>query len=321
MQRLKSYFKTHLPKIEKNIDIIINEIDPYVRDIARHILKSGGKRLRPMLCILNARAFGYRNDDIYPLSCVLEFIHSATLLHDDIIDNANLRRGNKAAHTIFGETKTILTGDALLALSNQIVTRYENISLLKCLSDAIYKTACGEILEIAKMEKSYISTEEYLEIITGKTAYLIQFSCESGAILAGVKGKKLQSAREFGINLGIAFQLVDDVLDYSFEHNTGKPIGGDLREGKITLPLILYLDTLSTQEKKDLLGQIKSNRLTKEVQDQIIKDINKKGILSQAIEKSEMYLNKARDALSFFPNSLETEILEDVIFFVKKRDK
>jgi len=322
MERLKSYFKNHLPKIENNIQLILRDIDPYVRDVAAHILGSGGKRLRPMLCILIARAFGYTKEDIYPLACVLEFIHSATLLHDDIIDHAALRRGDRAAHTIFGETKTILAGDALLALSNQIVTRYKNISLLSCLSEAIYRTACGEILEIAKMKKNYITSDEYLEIITGKTAYLIQFSCESGAILAGVKKQELKYARSFGLNLGIAFQLVDDVLDYSLNHETiGKPVGGDLREGKITLPLIFYLDTLPKRERETLLATIKAGKLDQKKQTEIIKEINEKGICKKALEESEIYLNRARDALSNFPPSLEKQILEDVIVFVKERNK
>ncbi len=320
MERLKSYFKRHLPKIEENIEILLKDIDPYVKEVASHILSAGGKRLRPMLCILTARAYGYTKEDVYPVSCVIEFIHSATLLHDDIIDRAILRRGKKAAHTIYGETKTILTGDALLALSNKIVTTYNNIDLIKCLSDAIYKTACGEILEISKMEKSWITTEEYIEIITGKTAYLIQFSCESGGILASVGKEKLKSIQDFGLNLGIAFQLVDDILDYSlYSDKLGKPIGRDLQEGKITLPLILYLNTLEKDYATKLIKRIKTGKLTDKEYSTILQEINEKGILKKGLEFSQTYLHKAKTALSNFPPSMEKEILEDVIVFVKNR--
>jgi len=321
MKKLKSYLKKHLPNIEKNISLLLKDVDPYVREIAEHILNSGGKRLRPMLCILTARAYGHNRPDIYPIACVLEFIHSATLLHDDIIDHAEIRRGNKAAHKIFGETKTILTGDALLALSNKIVTNYNNIKLMRCLSEAIYQTCAGEILEIVKMKKSWITKDEYFQIITEKTAYLIQFACESGAILAEADEKDLVSVRKFGLNLGIAFQLVDDVLDYSLnEEKLGKPVGGDLREGKITLPLILYLDTFESSNKIEILKKIKKNELAEEERLKILNDINKKGVLKKSLEACDFYLKEAKQALMQFPNSLEKEILMDVVDFVKNRE-
>lgn len=321
MEKLKSYISTHLPIIEETINNLLKDIDPYVKDIVKHIIDSGGKRLRPLLCLLTAGMFGYRRKDVYPLACVLEFIHSATLLHDDIIDHAPLRRGNKTAHMIFGITKTILAGDALLALSNQIVTKYNNIGLMSCLSEAIYRTASGEILELAQMEKTWITEEEYLNIISGKTAYLIQFSCESGAILAGANDDELSIVRTFGLNLGIAFQLVDDVLDYSLnQEKLGKPVGGDLKEGKITLPLIFYLDSIDNSTRYELLRRIKNSELSEDEINEILHDINKKGILKQALKSSDSFLQKAKDALLFFPNSVEKEILSEVVDFVKNRE-
>lgn len=190
---------------------------------------------------------------------------------------------------------------------------------MRCLSDAIYQTACGEILEIAKMEKSWITDEEYLQVITGKTAYLIQFSCESGGILAGINEKGLAIIRKFGLNLGIAFQLVDDVLDYSLnQEKLGKPVGGDLREGKITLPLIFYLELFNESKRLELLKRIKNNELSENEQLQILHDINQKGVLQKALKSSDDYLQKAKDALMMFPKSLEKEILNEVVDFVKK---
>ncbi len=321
MEKLKTYISKHLPIIEETITFLLKDIDPYVKEIATHIISSGGKRLRPILCLLSAGLFSYRKQDVYPLACVLEFIHSATLLHDDIIDHAPLRRGNKTAHTIFGEAKTILAGDALLALSNKIVSNYNNIGLMRCLSEAIYRTAAGEIMELAYMKKKWLTYEEYLDIITGKTAYLIQFSCESGAILAGANVLELNNIRLFGLNLGIAFQLVDDVLDYSLnQEKLGKPVGGDLKEGKITLPLIYYLESMDDSKRFDLLERIKNNELSDEEHKEILFDINEKGVLQKALQSSDVYIQKAKNALHNLPESLEKDILWEVVDFVKNRE-
>ncbi len=322
MNLLKEYFNEHLPSIESQIQKLVNQMEPMVIPIISHILQAGGKRLRPMLCILTGGALGYHKKDIYAMACVLEFIHSATLLHDDILDNAILRRGRKAAHTIFGITETILAGDALLAISNKIISEYGKISLLKGLSNAIYYTACGEIQELSLIKRPFLSREEYLDIITGKTAHLIQFSCESGAILAEASEEMRRHAREFGLNLGVAFQLVDDVLDYAFySKELGKPLGGDLREGKLTLPLILYLESLPLKEQESLLPKIKEQTLSREEQEKIITEINEKSICEQALEDSRKFLQKARNALSYFPSSREKEVLHEVIDFVRKRKK
>ncbi len=322
MKLLKDYFKEHIPHIESHLKKLVNQMEPMVVPVISHILQAGGKRLRPMLCILTAGALGYHEEDVYPMACVLEFIHSATLLHDDVLDNATLRRGRDAAHTIFGITETILAGDALLAISNKIVSDYGKIPLLQGLSNAIYYTACGEIQELSLIKRPSLSREEYLEIITGKTAHLIQFSCESGAILAGASEEMRKHARDFGINLGVAFQLVDDVLDYAFySKELGKPLGGDLREGKLTLPLILYLETLPSHEQKRLLPRIKAQNLSNKEQDTIIREINERDICEQALEDCKKFLDRARHALSHFPRSKEKDVLNEVIDFVKERKK
>ncbi len=322
MKLLKDYFRENLPPIEKEIRSIVQALEPMVRPVVSHILEAGGKRLRPMLCILTARALGYKREDIYPLACVLEFIHSATLLHDDVLDNAVLRRGQEAAHTIFGITETILAGDALLAISNKIVSQYQDIELMKGLADAIYYTACGEIQELYMMRQEDLTREQYLEIIRGKTARLIQFACESGAMVAGAGEVERHHARSFGLNLGIAFQIVDDVLDYAlYAKDLGKPIGGDLREGKITLPLILYLEGLPEEKRLHLLGKIKAHTLSSQEQRLIIEEINQGAICQRALEDSRTFLEKARSSLLKFPPSREKEVLKEVVEFVRNREK
>ena len=212
MQALRDYIHASLPKIDDCLEREVEALNPVVRPVARHVLQAGGKRFRPLLCMLTAQGLGYRDDGILPLASALELIHSATLLHDDVLDKAEQRRGQQAAHLKYGVTETILAGDALLALANRIVTGFGNVELVACISEAIYRTATGEILEIQRMRQPNLTLDEYLEIIVGKTGYLIQTACQSGAILAG-SSQQLDAARTFGLNLGIAFQLVDDALD------------------------------------------------------------------------------------------------------------
>ncbi len=324
MERLLNYFEQNILIIEEHLCYLIDSLNPVVKPIAEHIILAGGKRLRPFLCILTAKALGYNKEKhLLPLACAIEIIHSATLLHDDIVDNADNRRGKKAAHLIFGITETILAGDALLALANKIVTGYKNVSLVSCISEAIHNTAVGEILEIQKMKEPFLSREEYLDIIKGKTAYLIQSCCQSGAIIAGSDKLLEDAAKNFGLNVGIAFQLVDDALDYNSDSDIdlGKPYGGDLKEGKITLPLILYLETKGIDERKDLLYRIKNKKLTKEEKDFILTEIQNYNIPNNVRKEAEVYLKVAKSYLNYFPSSYEKELLFDIIEFIKSRKR
>lgn len=318
---LKTYFLKHLPAIEDFIDREVQDMDPLIAPLAAHVLKSGGKRLRPMLCITVAEALGSIQKSIYPLAGALEFVHSATLLHDDILDGAELRRGRISTHLLFGQTEAILAGDALLARANRIITNYGILDLLVCVAEAIEKTASGEILEIARMKQPGLSRDEYLEIITGKTAYLMQACAQCGAVLAGAGAKQQEAARQFGANLGIAFQLVDDALDYSASSElSGKPRGGDLQEGKVTLPLIFFLETLQGEERQDLLTKIKNSQLTDNEKKWIIDKINSSNWAWQTRNEADHYLQKAREMLDFFPDSRETGLLRYMLEFIRERE-
>jgi len=232
MQELKARIIAEQPRFNATLATEVGTLHPLVQPVAAHVLKAGGKRLRPLLTLLVARALGYADDDIYPLACSVELLHSATLLHDDILDDADLRRGMAAAHTVFGSTATVLAGDALLALANLIVARYGDPRLTACISEAIIRTATGEIVEIAHMRGTDHGRDTYIDIITGKTAWMLRASCELGALRAGASEEAVRAAAAFGLDLGIAFQIVDDALDFADRADTGKPVGGDLREGK-----------------------------------------------------------------------------------------
>lgn len=320
MRDLQDYIQACLPPIESELVQSVATMNPVVVPVAEHILKAGGKRLRPVLCVMTAQALGPVNESVYPLASALELIHSATLLHDDVLDNAERRRGRTAAHLQFGVTETILAGDALLAMANKIISTYNSVELMALVSEAIYQTATGEILEIQRMRQPVLTREQYLEIIVGKTAFLIQTCCQCGAIWSGASSELLEQARVFGLNLGIAFQLVDDALDYTaMESRTGKPLGGDLREGKLTLPLIFFLQSLEEEDKLTILDKIKDKRLSQNEHQRIMSEIQSRNLADETRSEADLFLQRAADALSRFPGNEYRDLLEQTIAFIRNR--
>ena len=320
--KVKEYLQKELPLINLVLEEELKGLHPSVRQVAEYTLSAGGKRLRPLLTILMGRALGYTDKNLYPLACALEFLHSATLMHDDILDNAHLRRGKKSAHLVFGLTQTVLAGDGLLALANMIVARYNLPPLTHCVAEAILKTASGEIEEIHWLRNPNLTEDTYLQIIEGKTAFLIQAACLCGAIIANSDEYMQDKARVYGLNLGIAFQLVDDALDYtSISAISGKPLGGDLREGKLTLPLILYLKKLDEDKRKNLLSKIAENSLSEEEIEEVITSIQEMGLAEKVRQEAQVFLQKSEKALDNFPDTLEKEILKKILGLVLSRDK
>jgi octaprenyl-diphosphate synthase len=322
MHEFALYQAKERPLVEDCLRRHVATLSPYVRPCAEHVLAAGGKRLRPLLTILTARALGHREDDVYPLASSLELLHSATLLHDDILDGAELRRKMPAAHTVFGETHTILAGDVLLALANTMVASYGKPELTACLSDAILRTASGEIEEIAHIRDVGLTLDGYLDIITGKTACLIESACEAGAILAGASPEDRRAARGYGLNLGVAFQLVDDVLDYtSPKEVSGKPAGADIREGKLTLPLIFWLESLPEDERQAFTKAFKENTLTQDRMDAAVAAVVSGGFAARTREMAQDYLDRARESVAGFPDALETKLLLAALEGMAQRDK
>jgi octaprenyl-diphosphate synthase len=322
MDGLKQFFVKETPPIEAVLRRETTKLLPLVRPVADHVLDAGGKRLRPMLCLLTARAFGFRSDSTYNLAGAFEFLHSATLLHDDILDNADLRRGRPSAHTRFGLHQTILAGDVLLALANRMVADFGQPRLMQSVSEAIMQTASGEVLEVATLGDPALTRAEYLAIITGKTACLIQSACQCGALLAGAPDPQVLAAQEFGLNLGIAFQLVDDALDYAMTAKaTGKPVGGDLKEGKFTLPLLLFLEKRETRIKESLAAAIRGRRLADSEATEIVATVRDGGFAEQTRQEAQTYLVAAEKALQCFPESQERNLLTEALVYVRTREK
>ena len=220
---LKARLALELPPINAALKRAEQDLPEAVRPVARHIFDAGGKRLRPLLTVLTARLCGYDKDDIYDLAVTLEMLHAATLLHDDVLDNAATRRGQAAAHTLFDVTPTILAGDALLSHANAMVADYGDPRLCRCFSEATSRTATGEILEIAAQRRVQTTAGEYEEIVRGKTAWLIRASCQMGALRAGASDALVEAAASYGENVGMAFQMVDDALDFAPKAKPASP--------------------------------------------------------------------------------------------------
>lgn len=318
---LKSRFALEVPKINRALSRAEKTLPPSVQPVAHHIFEAGGKRLRPLLTVLFSRLLGYTESDCYDLAISLEMLHAATLLHDDIIDSADLRRGKPAAHTVFSPTVTVLAGDALLAEGNRIVARFSSTALSDCFARATSETCAGEIAEIAAQRNPDLSEEEFLSIIRGKTARLISCACEMGAILAKADARHIQASADFGENIGIAFQLVDDALDFAPAEDIGKPSGGDLREGKFTMPIRSYQESLSQEERVHFAEAFRKNTFSDADYEHIIREIHTRRFDHYARLEASRFLEKALSALNVLPSASEKELLAQMTDYIRDRKK
>ena len=318
---LKTRLALELPKISAALERAENTLPQEVRPVCHHILASQGKRLRPFLAILFARLLGQKKDDIYDLSVSLEMLHAATLLHDDVLDNASQRRGKPSAHTIYPVTTTILSGDALLAAGNALVARFGNPDLSAAYSRATMATCAGEIAELSSQYSVDNTLDHYIAIITGKTAKLIGAACEMGAIYAHASNDERRASVRFGEAVGIAFQLVDDALDFAKEEETGKPAGGDLKEGKLTLPIRYYRDSLTENDRADFDAQFTQGKLSDALCQKSIESIRANGWDTKTRAYADTYLAQAIEALMTLPDREERGLVRDVTHFVRDRKK
>ena len=226
---------------------------PLVSHVAKYIMFSGGKRIRPLLMVLSARLCGYKGNYDKTLSVVFEYLHAATLLHDDLVDGADIRRGNPVAHSIWGNPATVLVGDFLLARSIAIAAQTHSVPIIDILANTTAQMSEGEIHQMLHRGDLAVEEADYMEVIRRKTAYLIQAACQVGALLADAPWGQVQALADYGHHLGIAFQMADDLLDYTADTRViGKTIGADLREGKLTLPVIYALDRATTEDRRRL---------------------------------------------------------------------
>ncbi len=312
--------KQDLAEVEKVIRARCVSNVSFVTDIAEYVVSNGGKRLRPALCLLTSGLAGASGQKVYDCAAAMEFFHTATLMHDDVIDNANIRRGKTSPNNKWGNHVAVLVGDFFYCQASTLLVNTDNMRIIKCVTDAMLATTEGEILEITKSNDLETLEEDYLKIITAKTAILMKASCEIGGLLGNVSEESVRAMAIYGENLGIAFQLSDDVLDYIAEEDRfGKAPGTDLKEGKLTLPLITALRHCSNDERR----LIKDALITQSVDEQRLQDIiaiiNRYEGLETTLKLAKAYVKRAQEALSLFKPCIEKEALLTLANFVLER--
>ncbi len=292
---------------------------PLVNQIAEYIISAGGKRLRPVLVLLMARAYGYGGDKHHELAAVIEFIHTATLLHDDVVDESSLRRGRQTANALFGNAASVLVGDFLYSRAFQMMVAVDNARVMQIVADATNVIAEGEVLQLLNMHNPDVSEENYLQVIRSKTAKLFEAAAQLGVLIAGAGDDVIEAAGEYGRSLGTAFQLIDDVLDYSGNAgDIGKNVGDDLREGKPTLPLI-YLMENGTPEQRALVRTCIENGDEQHF-NEILAAITSSGALDYTRREAEKAAQRAAAAISGLPNSQFKDSLLQLSAFAVNRN-
>ena len=290
--------------------------------VSRHLISSGGKRFRPLLLLLCARLSGYSGPHAVPMASSIEFIHTATLLHDDVVDRAFLRRGLASANSVYGDGASVLVGDFLFTKAFSMVVQGQSLPILEVVSQSTTRMAEGEVMQLMKTGNPETTEEDYRYVVVNKTAVLISAACQIGALLGGASPEKEKVLVGFGLDLGIAFQLMDDILDYVSEEKTlGKTIGKDLGEGKVTLPLIHTLRMCSPAERTRLAGIIKNPNRSEEDLKYILQRVRDSAGIDYTVRRASDYVDQAKACLASFPAGEAKEALLAIADYTIKRNK
>lgn len=291
-----------------------------VRQVGEYIINSGGKRLRPALVILSSGAFSYTGKHHHNLAAIIEFIHTATLLHDDVVDASELRRSKATANALFGNATSVLVGDFLYSRSFQMMVEVNNMRIMQVLADATNTIAEGEVLQLINCRDPNVNEENYLQVIRYKTAKLFEAATRLGAILSDVSPEEEESMASYGMHLGTAFQLTDDMLDYSGDyHDTGKNLGDDLAEGKPTLPLI-YAMKNGSKAQANIVSKAIQNGGGEGALESVLKVIHETGALDYTRKKAEAESCMATEAISLLPDSQYKKCLLQLAVFAVSRN-
>ncbi len=319
-QRIIEQVLPDLEKVEKALESNLKPNLDLVKEIASHLLFSGGKRLRPLLMIHSARLCGYNNGFEIEFSTIFEYLHAATLLHDDVVDEADIRRGKKAAHTKWSAPKVVLTGDFLLARALDIAAKTKEPDIISVIANITQEMSQGEIDQLAKKGQLDLSEDEYLKVIERKTAVLIQGACQSGAILANAPKEKIEALNTYGFHLGMAFQMADDLLDYTATaEELGKNPGADMREGKLTLPLIYTLAQASLEDRLWIESVISNTEFDlNEFERLKVKLYAYKGI-EYTQRKAHDHVAKAKKCLDIFQDNKSKSLLKLIAEYALER--
>jgi len=313
------YIEDELKMVESLFETHLATETPLIQRVAKYVISSGGKRIRPILLLVSSKICGYKGDDHIPLAAVIEFIHTATLLHDDVVDNAPLRRGKSSANTVFGNEASVLVGDYLFAKSFKVLSGLDNMDVIKAYSIAVTLMAEGEVKELVKTADIKTTEDDYLDIIIKKTAVLFACASQIGAIISLKNDEYGQNLYDYGLNIGIAFQLMDDALDYTSNEEFGKFIGNDLKEGKLTLPLIHTMERCLNSEKDIVSEIIYKKKLTNADLQAVLKLVKSYDSIDYTISKAKAAVLKAKENLNVFPDSEHKRNLTDIANYIIER--
>jgi octaprenyl-diphosphate synthase len=320
IDRLVALLRDDMSRVNETILSRTGSDVTMIPEVAQHLISSGGKRLRPMLTLATAHLCRYAGQGHIKLAASVEFMHTATLLHDDVVDESDLRRGKPSARKVWGNEASVLVGDFLLGQAFKMMVEVGSLQCLDVLSTAAAVIAEGEVMQLAAAKNTATTEDEYLAVIRAKTAALFAAAAEVGPILAGAEQTAEKACRSYGLNLGIAFQLIDDALDYGgTSAKLGKNVGDDFREGKITLPLVLAYRRGSDEDRAFWRAAIENGESDDTQLDRAIELLKKHRALEDTVERARHYGAMAKDALVLFPSSPMRDALDEVVDFCVSR--
>jgi octaprenyl-diphosphate synthase len=321
LQKILRFAEEDLAHIELEIQQQLHSEVDQIGEIGRYLLLSGGKRIRPILLLLTAKLAGYHGTRLFPLSAMVEFMHTATLLHDDVIDHSHLRRGYPTVNSQWGSALSILVGDFLYAKAMALVVDDGDPQILKEITRVTMTMTEGQVMETIRTGDISLTEADYRQIIRQKTAALFGACCYIGGVLGGLSADRLEGLRRFGITFGSAFQLVDDALDFvGKEQRLGKPVGSDLREGKVTLPVIVTLQHASAEESAPILHFVRGDDRSPEAFQAIVALIQRYNGIEYALREAERFVEQAELELQGFADGQAYDLLMELTDFVVKRE-
>lgn len=322
MEQVLQMLDSEMSLVEKQFKHDLDSEVLLIRKVGEYVLASGGKRMRPMLVLLAARLTGYQGDKHIGVASVVEFIHTATLLHDDVVDSADLRRGEASANSVWGNEASVLVGDFLFSKSFSLMVRTGSLSILQALSDATTMMAEGEVLQLISTCDLDLTEERYMQVVRDKTAVLIAAACRCGGVLSEVDEVQEQALSDFGMHLGIAFQFMDDALDYVADQaEFGKACGQDLEEGKMTLPLIETLRKCTSEEREMVADVVEKELLSDEDLASVTQLIHSYNGIDYTRVRAKDLIEKAKGCLDVFDASETKSALYVLADYVVSRTK
>lgn len=323
LQEIYSRVAPELLQVEEEFRVQLDSDIPVIRNASRYVIESGGKRIRPGLLLLTSKLFGYSGYPAIVFASVVELIHTATLIHDDIVDGADMRRGRQSMNRRWGNDVTVLLGDYLYVKSMARALEIGQFQLLNILSNATLRMVEGELAQLTRNGNLEVTEAEHLDVIRRKTACLFSACCEIGALVAGASAEQAASLRDYGMDLGMAFQVIDDVLDFTASQTTlGKPVVNDLKEGRLTLPLIYLLEGDANGVYRQMIGTVLAEGGFKTVpKESILSAVAEHGTLDRTLEMARSFGESARSRLSDLPESELKEALMSLPTFIVERDR